>query len=111
MKKETKTKEFPVIDMKATGINLKRIMKAQGFKAKDIQHYLGLCGVQSVYHWLNGSNLPSVDNLYALSVLFRLPIDELLCGNKKNILGEEDHSSQCRSLQNYFEEVRENHVA
>lgn len=109
MKKETK--EFPTIDMKATGINLKRIMKAKGFKAKDIQHYLGLCGVQSIYHWLNGSNLPSVDNLYALSVLLELPIDELLCGNKNDILGGEDDSKQCRSLQNYFEEAREDQVA
>lgn len=111
MEKERNTEEFPIIDMKETGINLKRIMKAQGFKAKDIQNYLGLCGVQSVYHWFNGSNLPSVDNLYALSVLFRIPIDELLCGNKKNILGEEDDPSKCRSLQNYFAEVCEDQVA
>ena len=82
MEKEKNTEEYPIIDMQATGINLKRIMKAQGVTAKDVREYLGLCGVQSIYHWLNGSNLPSVDNLYALSALFQLPIDELLCGNK-----------------------------
>ena len=31
---------IPTIDMKATGIRLKRIMKMYGFSVKDVQQYL-----------------------------------------------------------------------
>ena len=73
---------FPAIDMSATGARLKAIMDNRGFSVKDIQNYLGLAAVQSVYHWLDGRSLPTVDNLYALSELFCLPIDDMLCGNR-----------------------------
>ncbi len=73
---------FPTLDLRATGINLRRIMDKQGFTVKQVQKYLGLSSVQSVYHWLNGITMPSLDNLYALSQLFQLPMDELVCGNR-----------------------------
>ena len=79
---------FPVIDLKETGINLRRIMGKQGISAKDIQEYLNLASVQSVYNWCNGLNMPSIDNLYALSQLFQLPIDAIVCGNRKAIIPE-----------------------
>ena len=76
---------FPIIDKKETGINLRRIMDARGISAKDMQNYLGLGCVQSVYRWLEGENMPTIDNLYALSELFKVPIDTLVCGNRKPI--------------------------
>ena len=50
---------------------------------KNIQEYLGLGSVQSVYHWLDGSSMPNIDNLYALSELLQVPIDDMLCGNRR----------------------------
>ena len=73
---------FPVIDKKETGLNLRRIMDCRGFTVKDVQEYLGLASVQSIYHWLNGISMPTIDNLYALSELFELSIDEMVCGNR-----------------------------
>lgn len=73
---------FPIIDKNATGLNLRKIMDCRGFTVKDVQEYLGLASVQSVYHWLNGISMPTIDNLYALSELFGLPIDDLVCGNR-----------------------------
>ncbi len=73
---------FPVIDRKATGIRLREIMDKQGVSVKELQEYLGLGSVQSVYHWLNGLSMPTVDNLYALSQLFQVPIDALVCGSR-----------------------------
>lgn len=76
---------FPLINLKETGKNLRKIMREQDVTVKEVQHYLGLGSVQSIYHWLNGISLPSIDNLYALSVLFDVSMDELICGNiKKN---------------------------
>ena len=40
---------FPVIDKRETGINLSRIMTMRGITAKNVQDYLNLGCVQSVY--------------------------------------------------------------
>ena len=79
---------FPAINIKETGINLRRIMDKRGISAKDIQEYLNLASVQSVYNWCNGINMPTIDNLYALSQLFQLPIDAIVRGNRKAIISE-----------------------
>ena len=60
-------------------------MNRKGITVKDVQEYLGLGSVQSVYHWLSGRSVPSVDNLYALSELFRVPMDNLICGNRRTV--------------------------
>ena len=39
---------FPVINLKETGINLRRIMDQRGITPKDIKAYLNLTSVQSV---------------------------------------------------------------
>lgn len=78
---------FPLIDKRETGINLRRIMDDHKTSAKDVQEYLGLGCVQSVYRWLDGISMPTVDNLYALSQLFQIPIDEMVCGNRAPIIG------------------------
>lgn len=77
---------FPLINKRETGINLRKIMDIHGITAKDIQQYLGLGCVQSVYRWLDGVNMPTIDNLYALSVLLQVPIDEIVCGNRTPIV-------------------------
>lgn len=58
---------FPTINKKETGVNLRRIMDMRGVKPKDIQEYLGFGCVQSVYRWLDGVSMPTVDNLYAIT--------------------------------------------
>lgn len=77
---------FPMIDKKETGINLRRIMDMRGITAKDVQQYLDLGCVQSVYRWLDGINMPTIDNLYALSELFQVPIDDIVRGNRAPML-------------------------
>ena len=75
---------YPIIDKKKTGAKIKLFMELNGYTVKDIQEYLGLACVQSIYHWLDGSSLPSVDNLYALSELFNISIDDMICGDKSD---------------------------
>ena len=76
-------KQFPKIDTYNTGQNIKQIMVKQGMTVKDVQEYLGLAAPQSIYHWFDGKSLPTMDNLYALSQLFHMPIDMIVCGNRK----------------------------
>lgn len=66
----------------STGMNLRRIMDKQGITAKNVQEYLGLGCVQSIYRWFNGQSMPTIDNLYALSELLSVLIDKLACGSR-----------------------------
>ena len=79
---------FPIINLKETGINLHRIMDKRGITPKDIKEFLNLGSIQTVYNWCNGQNMPTVDNLYALSQLLRVSIDEIIRGNRKAIVPE-----------------------
>ena len=79
---------FPTINLKETGVNLRRIMDKRGITPKDIKEFLNLGSIQTVYNWCNGQNLPTVDNLYALSQLLRVSIDEIIRGNRKAIVPE-----------------------
>ena len=44
---------IPLIDKCATGTQLRRLMDTRGITVKDVQQYLELGSVQSIYHWLN----------------------------------------------------------
>lgn len=101
---------FPTVDKRATGINLRKLMDQRGLTVKDVQQYLHLGSVQSVYHWLNGVCLPSVDNLYALSQLFQIPVDDMLCGNRR-MLTTHIENPQCKRLDVYYMKLNELRVA
>ena len=98
---------IPVINKRETGVNLRRIMDRRGLSAKDVQEYLGLGCVQSVYRWLDGINVPTVDNLYAMSELFQVPVDDILCGNRAPIMARvaSDMSERERRLYTYCEKL------
>ena len=81
----------PVIDNIETGNNIRRIMQNQGLTVKDVKKYLGLGCLQSIYRWMNGANVPSIDNLYALSNLFQMPVDEIVRGNRPKIEPRDEH--------------------
>lgn len=100
---------IPLINKRETGVNLRRIMDKRGITPKDVQEYLGLGCVQSVYRWIDGVNMPTLDNLYALSELFQIPMDEMVRGNKEShvpSMSLEEMDSQVRRLYIYYEQLR-----
>ena len=97
---------FPLINKRETGVNLRRIMDMRGITPKDVQEYLGLGSVQSIYHWLGGSSMPTIDNLYALSELLEVPIDEMLCGNRKPI-GCDSKKDFVTRIHSYYDKMIE----
>ena len=101
---------FPTIDKKKTGIHLRRIKDERGYTVKDVQQYLGLGSVQSVYHWLNGISMPTIDNLYALSEMFQISIDDMLCGNRRHILVNKNRLHY-EHLCAYYDRINENRAA
>ena len=42
---------------------------------------MGFSARQSVYDWFRGKNLPTLDNLYALSRLLMVPMDTLVAAS------------------------------
>ena len=83
-------KPFPVIDLEATGQNIRRLRQARGLSVGDIQAYLGFSGPQAIYKWQRGLTLPSVDNLVALSVLLEVPMDAIIITENQNSITSEE---------------------
>ena len=111
---ERKIDMFPTINLRETGINLRRIMDKSGITPKDIKEFLNLGSIQTVYNWFNGLNMPTVDNLYALSQLLRVPIDEIICGNRKAIVPEPIviiENPRTRRLYAYYKQLNKMRVA
>lgn len=82
--KETETKQMrdiPKFDSREIGQNLRSLMKQHDMTVKDLQKILGLSCPQTIYHWLNGDSVPTIDNLYNLSHHFDICINELLMGH------------------------------
>ena len=105
---------FPLINKRETGVNLRRIMDMRGITPKDVQEYLGLGCVQSVYRWTDGVNMPTIDNLYALSELLQVPIDAIVRGNRAPITSDipmETLDSQERRVYAYHEKLNKKHAA
>ncbi|MBO4987685.1 MAG: helix-turn-helix transcriptional regulator [Lachnospiraceae bacterium] len=105
---------FPLINKRETGVNLRRIMDMRGITPKDVQEYLGLGCVQSVYRWIDGINMPTIDNLYALSELLQVPIDAMVCGNRAPIVPDitiRILDSRESRLFAYYEKLYERRVA
>ena len=65
---------YPVIDLPAIGESIRTIRVNQGVAVQELAEYLGLASVQAIYKWQSGQSLPSVDHLFAMSVLFEVPI-------------------------------------
>lgn len=72
-----------IIDLKGTGENIRSIMQELKFSATDIQERLGLASVQSVYHWITGRSLPTVDHLVELAAILGVTVDEILAVKKE----------------------------
>ena len=105
---------FPLINKRETGVNLRRIMDMRGVTPKDVQEYLGLGCVQSVYRWTDGINMPTIDNLYALSELLQVPIDAIVCGNRAPIVPDsiiKQLDSRESRMCAYYEKMHEKRAA
>ena len=75
---------YPVIDLKKTGENIKRLREARCISVVDLQYFLGLASPQAIYYWQRGINLPTVDHLYALSRLFKVSMNDILVPQKSS---------------------------
>ena len=66
-----------VIDKIATGKKLKELMEREGKSVKEISNTFGISET-SVYKWLNGESLPSLNHLVGIVYYLRSTLDETL---------------------------------
>ena len=90
-------KVFPVIDLVATGDNIRRLRLERGLTVRDLQSFFGFEEPRAIYKWQRGESLPTVDNLYALGSLFGVPMDQILIptAKKMHIVGEQQGEPCC----------------
>ena len=69
---------YPVIDLVETGHCIERQRRMAGLTVRDLQAYFGFEYPQAIYKWQHGECLPSVDNLLALARVLRVPMEDLL---------------------------------
>ena len=76
---------FPVIDLAATGRCIERQRRQAGLTVRDLQAYFGFEYPQAIYKWQHGECLPSVDNLLALARVLRVPMEDLLVYDDREV--------------------------
>ena len=89
---------FPVIDPAATGRNILRLRQERGYTVRDLQQFFGFEEPQAIYKWQRGQSLPSIDNLYALSHLFQISMNEILVPVSPIYAVEQQASACCSTL-------------
>ena len=73
---------YNCVDICATGQRIWLMMDSCGFSVRDIASSLSV-STQTVYKWLHGKCLPTLENVVQLSELFDVPIDNLIVRGKK----------------------------
>lgn len=66
------------LDMRMTGQVLKQMIRKKGYTVSEIQKELSLSCPQPIYRWINGQTMPSIDNLYKLSMILDVHMEDLV---------------------------------
>lgn len=69
---------MPYIDLQATGLNIKTLLKAANITVKEMAEFLGFTSAYPVYKWINGQNMPTLDNLVVLADKLGVGIDAIV---------------------------------
>lgn len=84
--------KLPAIDFKKTGQNISRLREEKDISVRELQIMFGFTSPETIYHWQNGTRLPSVDHFIVLAAILGVTIDEIIAikGNHQDDQ-ESDH--------------------
>lgn len=71
-------KKMPVVDMKATGENIRMVMKKAGVSVRDVRDACGFTTGNTVYRWLQGASLPAIESMVVLAHLCHVTINDIV---------------------------------
>ncbi|MBR0419856.1 MAG: helix-turn-helix transcriptional regulator [Erysipelotrichaceae bacterium] len=66
------------INMTKTGNNISRLRKEKGITIRQIQETMGFNTPQAIYRWMRGETMPTLDNVFALSELLNVTVEEIV---------------------------------
>lgn len=66
------------LDAVKTGQKIKEAIQDSGYRVAQLQEELNFECPQAIYRWFKGTALPSLDNLYILSKLLGVAMEDLL---------------------------------
>lgn len=87
-------------DLKETGQRLKQLFEQNGMSVRDVQELLELESVQSVYKWLWGLSMPSIDHLLMIAALFHTTLDDIVVGKEKMIMNKKTFMNTKATISN-----------
>ena len=73
---------MPIIDTIQTGNNIAAFMKKKGISVKEVQKVFGFNTPSCIYRWLNGTAMPTLDNLVILVAILDTDINDILSVKK-----------------------------
>ena len=72
--------DYPILNTVATGERIRALRRARGLTVAQVAEFMGFSSEQAIYKWQRGDCFPTVDNLYALSRLLGVPMDDIVVG-------------------------------
>ena len=70
-----------MIDLEATGKNIRTLMKMTGYSARELEKLIG-CTQMTFFNWCEGRNLPGFDNLLRLAGILKTPMEKIVVFKK-----------------------------
>ena len=68
---------MPIIDMAATGQNIRDMRMAAGVTIKDMQDKIGV-SAQAICKWQKGDAMPTIDNMVIIAAILNTTIDQII---------------------------------
>lgn len=69
---------IPIVNLKATGQNIRELMQLANLSVKDVQLAFGFEAPQAIYKWIHGRSVPTIDNLVILAAILDVRIDDIV---------------------------------
>ena len=73
-----KTDCIPQIDIKKTGEKIRVRLRSARISVRKMQNMLGLSCPQSIYRWMTGQSLPSLEHLFRMSRILGCTMEDLI---------------------------------
>lgn len=77
-RKKKRTDIMLTIDFYETGLRIDKFRNEAGLTVREMQDIFGFGTPQSIYKWLRGKSLPSLDNFVILASILGKTIDDIL---------------------------------
>lgn len=66
------------LNKKKTGKRIQTAITSSKYSFTDVARALELTSERTVYYWINGKKIPSLENIINLSLMFNIKVEDLI---------------------------------